>query len=352
MKNYIKLVIFNIQNKTLKNLYDFSYQFNLFDILNLIANETFLKGTVFTRKNNDIFFFHNIFYYRYRIDVNDTFLAKINKNNIIFKIFDFINMNLFSNFFCILFLFNILIFCISLTFAIFEEEKNQFFKYYSELAIIWLKFFGEKLDNHDEAYLTFKFLPFFMFLFFSHLFFIDNFSNLTIFIEWSLPVMFGIFIILESIWLFGSHIFIYLNGSKTRNLFLFSLFEDSMNLFILITRILLQMVRGLICSLYHDFLREVSINIFQKIDNYFFVWNAMFKFQKIGSWWMVYLTFYKFFMFLIILTFAVLLMFLQILFLFLAIWLFCRCWFMSLSYHNIYPVESFKFHLKNKIKQL
>ena len=78
-------------------------------------------------------------------------------------------------------------------------------------------------------------------------------------------------IIFENIYFFSSFIFIYLNGSKTRNLLIFSLFEDLINLFILITRIFLQMIRGLICSFYHDFFREISIVFFLKMQNYFFV---------------------------------------------------------------------------------
>lgn len=200
---------------------------------------------------------------------------------------------------------------------------------------MWIKFFSEKLESFEEAYLTFKFLPFFIFIFFSHLFFLENFINIITFIEWNLPVVFGILLIFESIWLFGSHIFIYLNGSKTRNFFFFTMFEDLINLFILITRIILQLVRGLICSFYHDFLREISINFFGKMQDYFFLWNNLFNFNIINSYWIIVLFFFKFLFFIFILTFAVVLMFLQALFLFLAVWLFCKCWFISINYFNI-----------------
>ena len=166
-------------------------------------------------------------------------------------------------------------------------------------------------------------------MFFLHFFFFDNFLNTYIFLEWSLPVIFGLFIILENIWLFSSSIFIYLNGSKGRKFFFITLVEDFINLFILITRILLQIIRGVICSLYHDFFREISILFFFKIYNFFFFLNFVFNFNIINSFWFLSVFFIKFFFIVIVMTFAVLLMFLQILFLFLAIWLFCKCWFIS-----------------------
>jgi hypothetical protein len=53
--------------------------------------------------------------------------------------------------------------------------------------------------------------------------------------------------------------FIYLNGANSRKIIIASFFEDLINFFILLVRVFLQFIRGVICGIYHDLLRESNI---------------------------------------------------------------------------------------------
>ena len=251
-----------------------SYTFNIFNfyIFEFFNNFFFFfkKKNInfFFKKNFDFFFFkkiNNIYYEISYINFNN---ITLNKNVLINFYFNSFNFNFFSFFSFFSFLFSIIFFFFY--FFFFEKKNFYFFRLLNDFILVWIKFLIEKLESFEESFLFFKFLLFFLFLFFLHFFFFDNFLNTYIFLEWSLPVIFGLFIILENIWLFSSSIFIYLNGSKGRKFFFITLVEDFINLFILITRILLQIIRGVICSLYHDFFREISILFFFKIYNFFF----------------------------------------------------------------------------------
>lgn len=217
-----------------------------------------------------------------------------------------------------------------------EEKKNLFYKKFCNYIIIWVRFLFEKLENNEESYLTIKLVSFFLFLFFSNFLAIDSNINFIVFIEWNLPVCFGIILICELVYFFGSYILLYLNGSKSRKVLIVSFFEDLMNFFILLIRISLQLIRGIICGIYHDLLREANIKIIQWLVelnwNWVLKYNTDYPFTSTPLFYLI--LFYIFFLYII--TFAIILMFLQALFLFLAIWLFCKCWFLSVLYSKFF----------------
>lgn len=223
----------------------------------------------------------------------------------------------------------------------YNENKDSYITKTINFFLTWIKFFFEKLENMLEGYISLKFFFFLMFLFFSNFFEYDDNINYVIFIEWNIPVCFGMVLILELIFMLKSFTFMYLNGSKTKKIILVTYFEDLINFFILNIRILLQLIRGIICGIYHDLLREYNIKTIIYLHEINFEWinsneitNADIKIKILSK--ILFVICYLF-----IITFAVILMFLQALFLFLAIWLFCKCWFMSVS--------SSKYLFKNKI---
>jgi len=210
-----------------------------------------------------------------------------------------------------------------------EGDKNLWFKKLCNYIILWLRFIFEKLENFEESYLFLKLASFILFLFFSNLFLWSEYINFIVFIEWNIPVCFGLVLIIELVLLFGSYILLYLNGSKSRKILVASFFEDLMNFFILVVRIFLQFIRGVICGIYHDLLREANLIIIRRLVNLNESWLLLFNnnhsFQNVPLFYII--VFYVFFFFIV--TFGVTLMFLQALFLFLAIWLFCKCWFLA-----------------------
>ena len=319
----------------LNNLY------NLFDIffsiLNYILNyniDGFFENADRIIQFNLIFNGHEFFFIEFNNFLNNYFFISFNflfKQNNFYYIALFLDSNYLNFFFLIIYFLIIFKIFKNYFFIIFENSAIFFIKVISKFYIILLKFFGEKFESIEEGFLFIKFIPFFIFLFFIHLFYIDNLSYYLIFLEWSLPVLFGILIIIESLWLFSSYIFIYLNGSSNRKIFIITLTEDVINLSILIARILLQMVRGIICGLYHDFFREISMILIFKMQliNH----QMLFFTAPYNIFYMMYTVNMYFIIFLII-SFTVFLMFLQILFLFLAVWLFCKCWFKSIFYQS------------------
>ncbi len=289
-----------------------NYEYNFTKIFNINAN--YLNNNI----ENKLFYFNKI--------------NSIINSNIFFNIFN-LYTNIFSFFLIILYLF--LLYHFFTYFLLNYFTKNNFiFSFFNNLVIIWFKFLSEKLESLEEVFLCFKFLPFFIFIFFTHFFYFNNFLSFFIFIEWIAPVLFGLIIITESIWLFSSYIFIYLNGSKGRKILLVSLVEDIIGLLILMVRIILQLIRGIICSLYHDFFKEIVILYLIKLQKILFIWNFFFFF-KLNIIYFLLLFLFKILFIIILSTFLVVLMFLQALFLFLAVWLFCKCWFKSVYNQRI-----------------
>lgn len=186
-----------------------------------------------------------------------------------------------------------------------------------------------------------------MFYFITHFYISIDYNSNFIFLEWNLPIIFGLLIIFENLYLLSSYIFIYLNGSNGRKIFIFSLVEDVINFFILVSRIILQILRGFICSLYHDFFKETLFSYISEMKIIIYIGNFISKFVNEQFVSIFFFVSIKMYLFIVSITFISLLVFLQLLFLFLAIWLFCKCWFVSIQ--NLYK---FPFTLLPLIKKI
>ena len=194
---------------------------------------------------------------------------------------------------------------------------------------MWVRFRGIKFESYEEAICIIIIWPWCIFLIFTHIFSPENNEIFFIFIEWGLPIIYGYLVLLESMILFGSYFFIYLNGARGRKLLFVTLIEDIISFIILLSRVTLQMVRGIICGLYHDFFRELIEYTVDTWESYWFYSNWQLPFFK--NYYII--DFSMFFIDWYIISFTLLfiyiILFLQLLFLLIAVWLFCRCWFIS-----------------------
>lgn len=212
-----------------------------------------------------------------------------------------------------------------------EATKPNIMIRYNIFVTSWLNFAGIKFESIEEAFSIIVLWPWCIILIFTHVFTIENNENFFIFVEWGLPVVYGFLILFESVWLFSTHLLIYLNGARGRRSLLVTLIEDCVALTILISRITLQMVRGLICGFMHDFFREISEYLIDtwELYMYYATWqvpfcNSSFSTDLVGffiDWYIISFT----------LLFIYFILFLQLLFLVIAVWLFCRCWFISVK---------------------
>lgn len=229
-----------------------------------------------------------------------------------------------------------------------ENNKNTVYKKFCNYLIIFLRFLFEKLENIEESFGSLKLIAFILSLIFSNIFFWNNYINFIVFIEWNLPVCFGIILILELLYLLGSYMFLYLNGANSRKAIIASFFEDLINFFILLVRIFLQFIRGVICGIYHDLLRESNIVIVRwliDIDTNLFL-NESNDLNLTSILLLNIFLYYLFYLFII--TFGVTLVFLQSIFLCLAIWLFCKCWFLSVYESKFFIKKNKKDDFFNK----
>jgi hypothetical protein len=88
-----------------------------------------------------------------------------------------------------------------------------------------------------------------------------NHNILFSFAEWGLPIIYGLFLLIEHCWAFGVYILVYLVGARGRKSFIVILLEDIVALLILIVRVLLQSIRGLIVGMFHFICREALLNL-------------------------------------------------------------------------------------------
>ena len=210
--------------------------------------------------------------------------------------------------------------------------------FYQFIIYDFLTLVLNKYETSEEAICIIVLWPWCFLLVFTHVFLIDNNEVLFIFVEWGLPVVYGFLLLIEHLWNFGSHFFVYLNGGRGRRSLIITIVEDILTFFIVIIRVSLQVVRGLLCGFFHNFFREVSdklTNIYHMYCFYadwripFLSYGAFVDFVSVCARW-------YFLGFTLLFVYAIL--FLQLLFLIIAVWLFCRCWFISstnISDHNV-----------------
>ena len=195
---------------------------------------------------------------------------------------------------------------------------------FSFINILWIK-----LETFEETLCLIIFWPWCIVLVFTHVIFFDTLGYFFIFIEWGLPVFYGYLIICEYLWNFGSFFFIYLNGTRGRRSLIVTILEDVINFFILFARISLQMIRGLICGLYHDFFRELTGYIIDTWDSFFYLYNWQTPFVYSTPYNDLLLFIINVYLLAFVLLMLYFILFLQLLFLLIAVWLFARCWFIS-----------------------
>lgn len=289
--------------------------------------------------NNNFTIFNDIKNNSLIINFNtDEFLiVDLNNNSFLIKLFNY-SFYFFDKNFNLIFYFLIIYLIIDLNIFNFFKKKlilqkiNNFFNTY-------LFYFFEKSESSNEGIILLKIFIFFIFILISNFFFFDYYTNFIMFLDWYLPIIFGIFIIIENIIIITIYIYIYLTGSKQRKFFIGLICEDLINFIILNSRIFLQLIRGIICCAYHDFLRN---NLFNFFNNFYL---ELFFDETTPFYHTLNLLFF-FIISIFLNTFAIILMFLQILFLFLAIWLFTKCWF--ISYKNGFI---FNYLIKNKFNE-
>lgn len=243
--------------------------------------------------------------------------------------------NLFSNFF---FVFDYIFIIIIVIFfflkwnydylTVVESQRSSLILFYENIIYSWVNFVSLKFESYDEALCVVIIWPWCVFLIFTHIFAFDNNESFFIFIEWGLPVIYGYLLLSEHIWNFGQYFFVYLNGSKGRRLLTVTLIEDLVSFIIILSRVSLQVVRGLICGFFHDFFREMSEYLFDTWFLYYeFISNTNPQSLFVKKDLLLFFIDVYIIAFTLLFIYAVL--FLQLLFLVIAVWIFCRCWFIS-----------------------
>lgn len=374
LENYIlNGNLINNINKIFLNFYKLIYlttyitPFSIFKQINLIKNfgnisvdiisinflELMITKKLSITNSLDIIFTQYTYYYE--------FYYFLNLNNIITYTNSIVNFFSTNIYYIINLIFIIILSYIYIYFlqneniSIIEKNRNSFILLYEEIILSWTRFTGIKFESYEEALSIIIIWPWCIFLIFSHIFNLENNEIFFIFIEWGLPIVYGYLIIIESMVLFSKYFFLYLNGARGRKFLLITILEDFIAFIILLSRVTLQAVRGLICGLYHDFFREITVYLLDTLINY--------RFEK--QWFNSYsLNFTSIFLINIIcllyitsftLAFIYVLLFLQILFLLIAVWLFCRCWFISTK-STICKYKKYQFNnnreinLKKKLK--
>lgn len=313
----------------------FNYNTINFHVLPLSYNDLYLLNKCSSLQLNFVIFdqitnfFHNFQYF----DLNNTLLSNSAVDTVLMQFFNPWIHNIFIFLFIFIFLLKY-----HLDYGSnYEKDRSFFGILYEEFVLTWVNFAGIKFESYEEAICILILWPWCIFLVFTHIFTVESNETFFIFVEWGVPVIYGYLILLESIWLFGVHFFVYLNGSRGRRILTITLIEDIVNFMILLARVTLQMVRGIICGLYHDFFREVTEYLIDTWDIYWYYASVELPFCKNNYLTDFSLFFIDWYIFAFLLLFIYIILFLQLLFLLIAVWLFCRCWFISFKHiNNIY----------------
>ena len=194
----------------------------------------------------------------------------------------------------------------------------------------WIYAGEDKVDSLEEILSLVVLWPWSFFLVITHLFYFENFDVIFGFSEWGLPVLYGISLLIEYFWSFGTYILVYLLGIRGRGSSIITFIEDCVTITIMLARILLQIIRGLIVGMFHSICREALLNMIKW-------WNNEIWFVDKYSCAYIDLSYnYDLIVYFIDLILAsnglvavMAIMFLQLIFLVVSIWLFCKCWFIS-----------------------
>jgi hypothetical protein len=220
-----------------------------------------------------------------------------------------------------------------------EINRSAITLFYESIVYSWVNFVSLKFESFDEALCIIVIWPWCFFLVFTHIFSIDNNESFFIFVEWGLPVLYGYLLLVEHVWNFGQYILVYLNGAVGRRSYFITLVEDVVSFIILLSRVTLQVVRGLICGFFHDFFREVAEYLF---DTWLVYYESVanLTITTIFVRKDILLFFFDLYIVAFVLLFIYAILFLQLLFLVIAVWIFCRCWFVSYPTAGIFIKKS------------
>lgn len=187
-----------------------------------------------------------------------------------------------------------------------------------------------KVESVEEVLCLIVLWPWCIFLVFTHLVMAADYVFMFGFAEWGLPVFYGLLLLVEHLWAFGVSLVAYLMGVRGRKLVVVTFIEDIIAVVIMISRVVLQAVRGLIVGMFHFICREVLLNLVSWWDNDF-VSGAEFTSEmcRVRCWYDAMGLASDVLLAAGGLLVVVAIMFLQLTFLIISIWLFCKCWFIS-----------------------
>lgn len=316
---------------------DFQYDFANFNLVDIWPDQLtifYLSNCFGSSSYIDLVGQVSIFLnYLFELDLNS---SSVISNNFIVQYYLVLNYWIYVVF--IIFIFFMILFLILSEYFSSDYKRVVISVYYEKFITTWINVTGIKFESYEETLCVVVFWPWCIFLVFTHFFGIENNEFFFIFIEWGLPVLIGIMILIESFWLFGCHIFTYLTGSKGRRSFLATMAEDLIAFTILMSRVCLQIVRGVICGLYHDFFREISDMLVDNWGDFWIFSNSGISIDNSNFLLAFIIFFIDIYLLAMALFFIYFILFLQLLFLLIAVWLFCRCWLMSssvfLAIHN------------------
>lgn len=170
------------------------------------------------------------------------------------------------------------------------------------------------------------------------------------FAEWGLPILYGLILLAEHCWAFGTYFFVYLTGTKARKSLSITLIEDIIAVTILLARVLLQAVRGVIVGMFHFICREALLNMtnWWSVSSHSNSSISLAK-ESVSSTFDYISLITDLFVaggsFVIVTA----IMFLQLTFLVISVWLFCKCWF--ISWHpNINQSLNIKSNFKKNVE--
>jgi hypothetical protein len=188
----------------------------------------------------------------------------------------------------------------------------------------------DKVESLEEIICLIILWPWCFLIIFSHLYTTASYDYTFGFAEWGLPVTYGLIMLAEHWWTFGTYIFIYTTNTKGRRSLIITIFEDIVSVAILIARVLLQAVRGVIVGMFHFICREAVWNMTawwthnnqmnsstqlqtESLTSTHPILGLIFDILLVGGSFVIITA----------------IMFLQLIFLIVSVWLFCKCWFIS-----------------------
>jgi len=223
-------------------------------------------------------------------------------------------------------------------------HHNLFWNNFINLYLYsWIYGGEDKVESIEEIICLCILWPWCVFLIFTHLFSFDNHSFIFGFAEWGLPVLYGLILLTEHFWTFGTYILVYLMGTRGRKSFILTFIEDVVAIAIMIARVVLQSIRGVIVGMFHFICREALLNMTKWWNNEFWFNHGMgAELDSLAGVKDIIGVIADFSLAAGSLVIVMAIMFLQLIFLIVSVWLFCKCWFIS------WPADNASIDIKNK----